>query len=234
MLNKRTYNEEAFDKIFRKKEIIDYSYVSGKMGRRDAQIIKTLKNFGVTGKKCLDIGPGTGRWLQFLKDNGASYLGCIDLSLESLNRCVVLCDKQQKADVENEQFDFDSDFFDITISFMLLEHLRNPDNYISEMIRVTKNNGLILMSIPNILSFISRFRVLAGKLPTAVKSDKTHVKFYTKKELNRLFAPYNLKVEMIPTSISINPYNPKSVRLASNRFLSSFDDHLLFKIVVIK
>ena len=90
------------------------------------------------------------------------------------------------------------------------------------------------MSIPNILSFISRFRVLAGKLPTAVKSDKTHVKFYTKKELNKLFAPFKLQVEIIPTSISINPYNPKSVRLVSNRFLSSFDDHLLFNIVVIK
>ena len=75
---------------------------------------------------------------------------------------------------------------------------------------------------------------MAGKLPVTVKSDKTHVKFYTKKELNRLFASYNLKVEMIPTSISINPFNPKSVRLPSNRFLSSFDDHLLFKIIVIK
>lgn len=198
------------------------------MGIRDRKVIKLLSKFGVKGKHCLDIGPGTGRWLQFLKKSGASYLGAIDISQESLDRCNILCNKTQKADVESEIFNFEADYFDIVISFMILEHLRDPENYISEIARVTKDNGIILMTIPNIVSFMSRIRVFFGIMPAAITSDKTHVKFYTEKELIKLFKPFNLKPIMIPTSFSINPFNSRKLRVPSSRIIKSLDDHLLF------
>jgi len=67
---------------------------------------------------------------------------------------------------------------------MTLEHLRDPESYLSEIIRVCKNDGLLIMSIPNIVSFISRLRVIFGLMPEAVRSDATHIKFYAKKRIN--------------------------------------------------
>lgn len=230
----KTYTEKTFDKMFSQKEIIDYQNLSGEMGRRDKQIIKWLLSYGVKNKYCLDIGPGTGRWLQFLKDNEAANLCAIDISEESLKRCSSLCNKTQKADIEKDDFIFESDYFDIIISFMTLEHLRDPSKFLSEIFRVSKNGTLVLMTIPNIVSFTSRIRVLLGFLPKAVSSDDTHVKFYTKKELIKLFEPFNSLPQMIPTSYSLHPFNIKKLRIPSNRFTSSLDDHLLFSINIAK
>lgn len=233
MKDRETAVENQFDSLFSEKPVIKYEFDVSKMGRKDRKIIQCLLEYGIKEKKCLDIGPGTGRWLQFLKNNGADYLGAIDISQESLNRCSLLCNKTQKAHIETDKFDFESDFFDIVISIEVLEHLRDPDNYLSEIVRVSKKKGIVLMSIPNIASFISRIRMLFGRLPVAVASDKTHVRFYRKKDIVKLLAPFNMRPQFIPTSISLNPFNPKSkIHIPSSNFTSSLDDSLLFKIQI--
>jgi len=230
----KTFTEGEFDRIFNEKDIIKYEFDSNKMGRRDQKIVKELNAFKINGKKCLDIGPGTGRWLQFFKHSGAKEIAAIDISQESLNRCSKLCYKTQKANVEFETFDFKSNYFDIVISFMLLEHIVNPANYIKEILRVSKPGGMVLLTIPNIVSFVSRVRVLLGIMPLAVTGDPTHVRFYTKKELKKLFRPYNIKPVLIPTSISLNPLNANKIRIPSNNIIKSLDDHLLIKLSVTK
>ena len=233
----KTYTEETFDNTFQEKTVIDYNQyneITKKTGYRDKKIMSLLKDFGVDGKNCLDVCPGTGRWLTYLKSNRASYLSAIDISQKSIDKCIGLCDKIQKADVESEKFDFESNFFDLVISFMALEHIRDPSLYLSEIMRVVKNDGLIIMTIPNIVSFISRIRVLFGIMPQAVTNDPTHIKFYTHKELIKIFEPYNQKPKIIPTSFSINPLNAQSLRIPSNKLTKSLDDHLLFYIRVKK
>ena len=233
----KTYTEEIFDNTFEQKPMIDYNnynQISKNTGQRDKKIMKLLSNYGIDGKYCLDVCPGTGRWLNYLKSNGANFLAAIDISQNSIDKCAELCNKIQKADVEIEKFDLESNYFDIVISFMALEHIRDPSNYISEIVRVIKNNGLLVMTIPNIVSFISRIRMLFGILPQAVTNDKTHIKFYTEKELVALFQPHSQIPKMIPTSFSINPLNSQSLRVPSNRFTRSLDDHLLFSVKIEK
>lgn len=235
MKGKKTITENHFDELFTQKPILEYDFNINKMGRKDRKIIQCLLRHGIKGKKCLDVGPGTGRWLQFLKSKNAGYLGAIDISQESLNRCSLLCNQTQKADFENDKFDFETDFFDIVISIEVLEHLRDPDNYLAEIQRVTKKRGIVLMTVPNVVSLISRIRMLFGILPVAIASDKTHVGFYRKKDIIKLLAPFNLKPQFIPTSISLNPLSFKSrFRIPSFNLISSFDDSLLFLINIEK
>jgi 2-polyprenyl-3-methyl-5-hydroxy-6-metoxy-1,4-benzoquinol methylase len=223
-------NEQIFDLRFREQPQIDYSAVTGKPGRRDAKVMQALVGYGITGKRCLDVGPGTGRWLQFLHDHGAAALAAVDVSEEALQRASRMGADCHKADLEHEQLPFESDSFDITLSFMVLEHVKNAHNFVAEIIRVTKPGGLILMSIPNIASLQSRIRLLLGYLPLAVSSDPTHVKFYTPRELRMLCRKHGGEVEVIPTSIALNPFKSKSMRVPSNRMLSGLDDHRLFRI----
>ena len=101
--------------------------------------------------------------------------------------------------------------------------------YLSEILRVMDNGALLIMSTPNITSLISRIRMVLGQLPVAVSSDPTHVRFYRKKDIKILFRKFNLHTNFIPTSISLNPLNPKSrFRIPSLQIISSLDDSLVF------
>lgn len=235
MTDRKTAVEAQFDGMIGDKPPIDYNFDLATMGRKDRRIAKRLLAEDLAGKRCLDIGPGTGRWLTFMKRNSASYLAGIDISSEVLSRCAALCDRTQKADLEIDRFDFESDFFHVVLSIEVLEHIREPETYLSEILRVARDGGLVLMSIPNIVSLISRVRLLVGLLPPVIASDRTHVAFYRKQDLRRLLAPYGLTPTFLPTSISLNPMNPKSrFRLPSTSWLSSLDDSLLFAMRVRK
>jgi len=235
MKTHKNLTKEQFDSLFSKKPVLKYEFDYKKMGRKDQGIIRTLNRYGIEGKKCLDVGPGTGRWLQFLKSRGVAYLGAIDISEKSLKRSESICDKQQAANLEEDGFDFDSDFFDIVLSIEVIEHLLHPQNYISEIKRVVKNGGLILMSTPNVVSLIARIRMLLGHLPSAIAQDKTHVRFYRQKDLIKLFVPFDLVPKFIPTSMSLHLRNPKSrFCLPCFGFTSGLADGLLFAIKVVK
>lgn len=224
--------EDHFNKLFRKKGHLNYDFDIQKMGVKDRKIAQALIKYGIKGKKCLDAGPGTGKWLRFMKQYGASYLAAIDISASSLKRCAQFCTKIQKADLENEDFNFESDSFDIVVSFEVIEHLRNPNRYLSEIYRVIKNGGLILMSLPNITSFISRMRMIFGLLPVAIATDVTHVRFYRRKEIVKLFKQFNMMPNFIPLSISLNPKEPKSkFSIPSFKAISCLDDSILFFVI---
>ena len=225
------YNEKAFDALFAGKANINYDFDIRTMGVKDRKIVKLLFEYGVKGKKCLDIGPGTGRWLQFMQKNGADFLGAIDISQKALERSAQICGRIQKGDLETDAFDFKSDSFDIVLSIEVLEHLRDPDNYLSEIRRVLKTGGIAVFSTPNVVSFVSRMRVLLGRLPVAISTDKTHVKFYGRRDIKQLFKHYNMTPEFIPTSFSLNPLNAKSkFRIPTSPRTSSMDDCILFTV----
>jgi len=222
--------EKQFDTIFSEKPNIKYVFEADNLGYKDKKILSFLEG-NTFEKKVLDIGPGTGRWLQFMRSQGADFLGAIDISQEALKRVELLCDKTQKANLEFDSFDFEDSFFDIVVSFEVLEHLNEPYKFISEIKRVTKKGGFILLSLPNLISFISRIRLIFGLLPPVMSMDETHVGFYRQKDLISLFARYNLKPEFVPTSISLNPTNPKSrFCVRSLKSISNLDDSHLFVI----
>ena len=229
---KKNNVERQFDDLFSDKEDTVYDFNSKKLSRKDKGIISCLENFGLKEKKCLDIGPGTGRWIQFIAGNKPDCIAAIDISSESLSRCSSNCEYLQKANLELDKFDFEDDFFDVVVSFEVLEHLQDPSNYLKEVQRVTKPGGLILMSLPNIASFISRVRLLLGILPPAIANDPTHVSFYRKRDIEKLIKNFGLSAIFIPTSISIYPATHKGIlRIPSNKYISQFDDSLLFYIL---
>ena len=221
--------ENQFDAIFSEKPEIKYNFNPKKLGYKDRNIVKLLLTNGIRNRRVLDIGPGTGRWLQFMYNNGAEFLGAIDISSEALKRVAPLCNKIQKANLEVDRFNFNDSFFDIVVSFEVLEHLSNPHNFLSEIKRITKKGGIIIFSLPNIVSLISRARLLVGLLPPVMAMDKTHVGFYRQKDLIELLGRYLMIPDFIPTSISLNPTNPKSrFCFRSFKSISLLDDsHLI-------
>ena len=227
--------ERKFDDLFSKKGVHTYDFESGKLKGKDKKLKELFDKIGVPGKKCLDIGPGTGRWLQYLSMSEAAYLAAADISGEALKRCEDICNRTEKLDIESDSLPWDENYFDLVVSLEVLEHLRDYENYFKEIIRVSRKGAYVVISLPNIVSLISRIRMLAGLLPVAIASDDTHVGFYRKKDLSRILAKYGQKVVFVPTSFSLNPLKVKSrFRVPSNRWMSSFDDSILFYFIVTK
>ena len=57
---------------------------------------------------------------------------------------------------------------DIIMIIEVLEHIRNYELFIKELIRISKNGGILIFTMPNILSFISIIRICLGLLPFAI------------------------------------------------------------------
>lgn len=55
--------------------------------------------------------------------------------------------------------------FDVITSFDLIEHLINPDDFLSESFRILKRWGWLVISTPNLADFYSRITFLFGYTP---------------------------------------------------------------------
>lgn len=100
-------------------------------------------------KKILDIGAGTGAYSCYLSDLG------YDVNAVELVKYNIEVLKKKKSNVKIHQGNalnlnmFEDDIFDVTLLFGPMYHLLNHDDKIKalkEAKRVTKNNGIILVS----------------------------------------------------------------------------------------
>jgi len=119
----------------------------------DFIFIKTLniiKNF----RNChfLDLGSGEGWFIDQISkklDESNNFVG-IDVSKTGINGA-----KNRKIknaifiQYDGEKIPFPDNSFDVTTSNFVFEHLDNPLNVFKEMLRITKNNGVIIITCPN-------------------------------------------------------------------------------------
>ena len=148
----------------------------------------------------LEIGCGIGRTLQAIKNR---YPECrtigIDIDEESVKKAAGIADLALRADIEKTELSelgVEKDSFDYILYGDVLEHLANPWQILKKHKEYLKSDGKILASIPNI-----RFRnvlldLLFGYwsyLPSGIL-DVTHLRFFTLREMKRLFRTAGLYI----------------------------------------
>ena|SRR3989344_3603585 len=111
-------------------------------------IIDVIQKYKFKGS-VVDIGCGQKPYKKLFRYSG-SYQG-IDFKDYSKNtsfygtRPDYFFDKKYS---ETSILPFNSDSFNHTVSFQVLEHHKNPQKLIEEIIRITKKGGLVLLSVP--------------------------------------------------------------------------------------
>ena len=222
-----------FNRVFSGVKNSNYSLVndSNKLGCKDRTLIKILNDHGISNKNCLDIGPGSGRWINFLKKQKSKNIYAVDISDKVIDINKTNCDKIFKLDFEKKKIPLQNNSIDLIICLEVLEHLRQPDHFLKEIMRLLKKDSIAVFSIPNILSFSSRVRVVLGLLPTAIVSDPTHIKFYRKKDIIKIFSVFNIELRFYSSCFSLNIFNPKSkFKIPTISFFSTLDDSLIFTV----
>ena len=86
--------------------------------------------------------------------------------------------------------------FDVIIFSDVLEHLYDPVGIIKSYQSLLKQDGIIVVTVPNIANIFSRIALLFGFFnysETGV-TDKTHIRFFNKKNLKELAEESHLKI----------------------------------------
>lgn len=124
-----------------------YNEIANHFDVTRAYLWKSIKNFTnslATNSRILDAGCGNGKNM-FRND-------CIHIGIDNSIEMVKICQKKKlfvlQADITN--IPFRSDLFDATTSVAVIHHLPNKNDRvkaINELVRVTKNLGLIFIQV---------------------------------------------------------------------------------------
>jgi len=101
--------------------------------------------------RILDVGAGEGYFTHCLRAAGYTDLtGCdfVDWKLSDV--------PFKRADL-NAEIPFESDSFDCVVSIEVIEHIEHHARFIAELMRVTRPNGMILITTPNTLTIEGRW-----------------------------------------------------------------------------
>ncbi|MEI6349757.1 MAG: class I SAM-dependent methyltransferase [Verrucomicrobiota bacterium] len=145
-----------------------------------------------SGKRCLEVGCGTGRYLRgvsrLLSGNEVCLAGT-DISKKSLNVAQTLgCDVEYRV-MENFQVPWEDQSFDVVCFLDVMEHVEDPAAFLTESMRVLKVGGVLHASVP----MEGDFRCLWRWFDFIGLHDRTkrldgQIQRFTKKSLKAVFS----------------------------------------------
>lgn len=102
----------------------------------------------------LEVGCGSNSQLKFTKSNEVTG---IDISKDQLERNSFL---KNKILGDIQTYNFESKKYDLVICWDVLEHLDEPKMAIQNILSVLNDNGIVVIKVPNLLSFKGLFTKL--------------------------------------------------------------------------
>ncbi|MDQ0640918.1 2-polyprenyl-3-methyl-5-hydroxy-6-metoxy-1,4-benzoquinol methylase [Pedobacter sp. W3I1] len=172
---------------------------SGNLG-----IIRLIKKLP---SKILDVGCGAGNNASLLKELGNTIDG-ITISNDEMKLAAKFCGNIYNFNLENGLPDeVYKNQYNYIICSHILEHIAFPEKLLVDIYNLaSKNKATILIALPNIMYFKTRFNLLLGKFEYTHDGimDYTHLRWYTKKSAAHMFEKYNFNVK----SSSVNGLPP--------------------------
>ncbi|WP_418603771.1 class I SAM-dependent methyltransferase [Hwangdonia sp.] len=112
--------------------------------------LNLINSFSSTEKNLLDVGCGTGDFLQSAKQNNWTVFG-----IEPNKKARDIANKKTNHSVfkTDELFKFEEHRFDVITLWHVLEHLPNLEEQISIFKKILKPNGTLIIAVPNYKSY---------------------------------------------------------------------------------
>ena len=125
-----------------------YHFVKGIALKNKLDLINSLQD---SKGKLLDIGSGTGEFLNVAKEDGWEIIG-----IEPSSKAKAIAIKKGVSFIDNTNL-LEDQSFDVITMWHVLEHVPNIENQIKELKRLLKPNGTILIAVPNFNSFDAKY-----------------------------------------------------------------------------
>ncbi len=106
------------------------------------------------------------------------------------------------ANIEEDNIPFEEKYFDYIIFGDVIEHLREPEIVLINIRKYLKENGSILVSIPNIMNAETIYQLLHGFFTYEESGirDKTHLRFFTFYEIVNMMKRVGYEIKEINMS----------------------------------
>lgn len=153
--------------------------------RKEKLIVESLEQKGKI--KLLDVGCGFGEFLEALDEDRFVKSGT-----EISKECVDVCRSKGIKIFKGNILDVDlgTEEFDAITLWHVLEHLQNPREVLAKLTNQLKNDGILLVSTPNVESLGFR---LAGKKWYHLDAPR-HLVLYSQRSLKELGESAGLKI----------------------------------------
>ncbi|RUA06656.1 MAG: methyltransferase [Flavobacteriia bacterium] len=159
------------------------------------QKVKLIDSFKTQDKELLDIGCGTGDFLKVAQQSGWKVSGA-----EPNKKARQLAyEKLKQTSGDQNDFDLEKDIqfylekglsFDVISMWHVLEHVPNPEQYISELKKLLKPEGVLIIAVPNFKSYDANYY----KRFWAAYDVPRHLWHFSQRSISLLFSKQKMKV----------------------------------------
>lgn len=168
---------------------------------RIQKVIKFIRKYfnKIEGLDILDCGISIGTVADILSKEGANCIG-VDVNPREITGVKII-----QADLNNGIPELERKF-DIVFAGEIIEHLFDDSKFIRESYKVLKPGGLLIITVPNLVSLINRLMVLFGMMPmTAYATDIFHYHVYNRRKLKKMIKEQNFT--LLKATSSYAPFN---------------------------
>lgn len=151
-------------------------------------------------ERTLDVGCATGVFSEMLKETRMVEAWGIEMVEECAHIAKTKLDNVLIGTFDEVYQQLPNDYFDCVFFNDVLEHMLRPEDALRKIKEKLASNGIIIASIPNIRFIGALTEVLVKKDWKYTDSgifDRTHLRFYTKKSIIRLFDENGYKINTI-------------------------------------
>lgn len=146
----------------------------------ELNFINTLKP-----SKILEIGCGPGFLLSAIdKKHRVSGLEISKLAAEHAKQFAPICN------VPLEEARLEENSFDAVISHHVIEHVENPESFLSEIKKILKPEGLLILATPDFKSVCAKL----FKKNYRMLFDKTHINLFSFTSLKKMLTDYGFDI----------------------------------------
>jgi 2-polyprenyl-3-methyl-5-hydroxy-6-metoxy-1,4-benzoquinol methylase len=161
-------------------------------------------------KKLLDVGCGEGKFSGMIKQERGIEAWGIEPDKNAAKKAGRVLDRVINSGFSGAAGRLPAGYFDCVVFNDILEHLQDPYSAVREIKSRIADNGVVVCSLPNVLHISVLRRLLWNKdwkYEDFGVLDITHLRFFTKKSMVRMFTEQGYEV------ISIKGINPtRSIR----------------------
>jgi 2-polyprenyl-3-methyl-5-hydroxy-6-metoxy-1,4-benzoquinol methylase len=146
----------------------------------------------------LEFGPAMGRMTKYMRETLECKVYIVELDEEGFNSAMQFAEEGYLGNAE--LIEWKGKFKDLKFDYItfadVIEHLKNPEEVISNARTLLKDNGKLILSVPNVANNAIIIDLINNKFNyrNIGLLDNTHIKFFTYYTLHELFAKCNLVV----------------------------------------
>ena len=188
--------------------------------------------------KVLELGTGGGDTLIELKKRNLAkeVVGVELMEIPNSNQTNQIIDRFIIADIEKQDLPLPESYFDAILIGDVLEHLTDPWKTVAYLSKLLKKGGVFIVSVPNIRFYTALYRIYI-KGDFGYKSeglfDKTHLRFFCKKNIEQLFTTPFLKIESIIPIETVRGDKPSFKSVFNLLTFRMFEQFLTLQYIVV-